>query len=144
MDVLASADAQAVILFDGVCNLCNGFVNFVIDRDPDGYFAFAALQSEAAQALLAEEARRPVRTGAGILQSVVLVEDGRHYRKSTAALRIARQLKGPWSLLGLLLAVPAPLRDAAYDWVAARRYAWFGQRDRCRVPTPELQERFLD
>ncbi len=136
---------HAVILFDGVCNLCNGFVNFVIDRDPDGYFQFAALQSEAAQALLEGAGEEAVAgSGGGLLRSVVLVEDGHVYRKSTAALRIARHLTGLWPLFVALLVVPRTLRDAVYDAVAARRYDWFGRRDQCRVPTPELQDRFLE
>lgn len=142
-------DEYAVILFDGVCNLCNGFVNFVIDRDAAGYFTFAALQSEAADALLdgaldgAGQKTTTDRAGGSILQSVVLVEGGHCYRKSTAVLRIARHLGGGWPLLTVLLALPRPLRDTLYDWAAAHRYDWFGQRDQCRIPTPELQDRFL-
>lgn len=141
----ANAEKHAVILFDGVCNLCNGFVNFVIDRDAAGYFKFAALQSDAAEALLDAEAMPAVRppNGRGRLQSVVLIEDGRVYRRSTAALRIARRLRGPWSLLAVLLVMPRPLRDAIYDGLAQHRYEWFGRRDRCRVPTPALEDRFL-
>jgi predicted DCC family thiol-disulfide oxidoreductase YuxK len=126
------------VLFDGVCNLCNGFVNAVIDRDPDGYFTFGALQSDPAQAYLeafgvAEDA----------LDSVVLIERGRLYRRSTAALRILRRLPPPWPLAYAFIAVPRPIRDRIYDWIAARRYRWFGRRPTCRVPTPELRSRFL-
>lgn len=141
---------RAVILFDGVCTLCNGFVNFVIDRDPKGLFQFAALQSDEAQALLRAHGE-PVAPaaaehpdGGGLLQSVVLVEEGRVYRKSTAALRIARRLTGAWPLAYAFIAIPKRLRDAVYDGVAARRYAWFGKRDQCRIPTPDLQRRFLE
>lgn len=136
-------EPQAIILFDGVCNLCNGFVNFVIDHDPDGYFRFAALQTDAADALLGREAHAPPPEDDGVLPSVVLLEGGRTYRKSTAALRIVRRFTGLWPLLAVLFLVPTPFRDAAYDWFARNRYDWFGKRDRCRVPTPELQERFL-
>lgn len=129
---------HALLLFDGVCNLCNTTVNFVIDRDPAGYFRFAALQSEAAAPHLARYG-----LDAAVLDSVVLIEDGRVYRKSTAALRVARRLRGAWPLLRLLLAVPRPLRDAVYDLVAANRYRWFGRRDACRIPTPALRARFL-
>ncbi len=127
-----------VILFDGVCNLCNGAVNFVIDRDPDARFKLAALQSEPGRALAA-------RCGidADALDSIVLVERGRCYTRSAAALRIARGLGGAWPLLAALEAVPAPLRDRIYAWVAANRYRWFGRRESCRVPTPELRGRFL-
>ena len=139
---MPSDSPGAIILFDGVCNLCNGFVNFVIDRDPDAVFRFAALQSDAAQVLLRQHEVQAER--GTLLQSVILIEDGTLYRRSTAALRIARRLTAPWPLLYALIAVPRPLRDTIYDGVAARRYDWFGKRDQCRVPTPELQRRFLD
>lgn len=145
MVAIRSQDDRAVILFDGVCNLCNRFVNFVIDRDPDGHFQFAALQSDAAHALLRGHGdSNPSTEGEGLLRSVVLIEDGHVYRKSTAALRIARHLTGWWPLLTVFLAVPSAVRDWVYDRVAARRYDWFGKRDQCRVPTPDLRRRFLD
>jgi predicted DCC family thiol-disulfide oxidoreductase YuxK len=136
---------RAIILFDGVCNLCNGFVNFVIDRDPEEVFRFAALQSEAAKTLLqAHGVTVDADAPENLLQSVILIENEQVYRRSTAALRIARHLALPWPLLYGLIAVPTPIRDAIYDRIAARRYAWFGQRDQCRVPTPDLRDRFLD
>lgn len=134
----SSPDPQAVVLFDGVCNLCNASVNFVIDRDPAGRFRFAALQSEAAAPLLARAGLAPDHLG-----SIVLVEEGRIYTRSTAALRIARRLSGAWPLLAVFLAVPRPLRDLAYDVIARHRYRWFGRAEACRVPTPELRTRFL-
>jgi predicted DCC family thiol-disulfide oxidoreductase YuxK len=130
---------HAVVLFDGVCNLCNGAVNFIIDRDPDGYFRFAPLQSDVAGRLLAG-----TDAAGATLDTIVLVEDGTAYVRSTAALRIARHLSGAWPLLSAFLAVPRPLRDAVYDWVATRRYQWFGRREQCRVPTPALKDRFLE
>lgn len=132
------ADGRAVILFDGVCNLCNGSVNFIIDRDPAGRFQFAALQSDAAAGLL-----RPFGVATDRLDSVVLVEGGRLYRRSDAALRIARRLSGAWPLLTAFRLVPRPVRDAVYDWVARNRYRWFGRQEACRLPTPELRARFL-
>lgn len=132
-------DERAVILFDGVCNLCNGLVNFVIDRDPSAYFAFGALQSEEGQELLEEQCG----SLSGEMASIVLIEGGRCYRQSTAALRVLRRLKGAWPLLYAFVVVPRPMRDAVYDWLAANRYRWFGKRDRCRVPTPELEAHFL-
>ena len=131
-------DRTAIILFDGECNLCNGSVNFIIDHDPAGYFSFAALQSEEAQPYLGQ-----CREQGEALKTVVLFEDGQCYTRSTAALRIARKLSGAWPLLFLFLAVPVPLRDAVYNFISRNRYAWFGKRDECRVPTPELRERFL-
>ena len=132
-------DDHAVVLFDGVCNLCNGAINFIIDRDPAGYFRFAPLQSDAAAPYL-----NGADDGAADLGTIVLVEDGQTYVRSTAALRIARRLTAPWPLLFLAIVVPRPLRDAVYDWVAHNRYDWFGRRDECRVPTPALRDRFLD
>jgi len=134
----AAVDEHAVVLFDGVCNLCNDSINFVIDHDPDGYFKFASLQSDEAGALLAQYG-----LDGDYLDSIVLVEAGRVYRNSSAALRITRKLSGAWPLLYALVVVPRPVRDWVYDWVARNRYKWFGKRDQCRLPTPELRARFL-
>ncbi|MGH7214276.1 MAG: thiol-disulfide oxidoreductase DCC family protein [Tepidisphaeraceae bacterium] len=128
----------AVILFDGVCNFCNGSVNFVIDRDPKSYFRFAALQSAPARELL-----RAHDLPADDLKSMVLVEDGRAYTRSDAAFRIMRHLRLPWKLLSALLLVPRPLRNWGYNIIARNRYRWFGKTDACRVPTPEIAGRFL-
>jgi predicted DCC family thiol-disulfide oxidoreductase YuxK len=127
---------RAVLLFDGVCTLCNGFVQFVIQRDPAGRFQFATLQSDAARRLL-QAAPQPLP------DTLVLVENGRMFLRSTAALRVARGLKFPWPLAFALVVVPRPLRDWLYDIVARNRYRWFGRRDVCMVPTPELRARFL-
>jgi predicted DCC family thiol-disulfide oxidoreductase YuxK len=127
---------RAVLLFDGVCTLCNGFVQFVIQRDPAGRFQFATLQSDAARRLL-QAVPRPLP------DTLVLVENGRVFLRSTAALRVARGLKFPWPLAFVLVVVPRPLRDWVYDIVARNRYRWFGRRDVCMVPTPELRARFL-
>ncbi len=128
----------SVILFDGVCNLCNGFVQFVIARDPNGRFQFAALQSPAARRLLG-----PLSPPADALGTVVLIEDGRAFLRSDAALRIGRGLTFPWPLAFGFVAVPRPLRDWLYELVARYRYRWFGRRDVCMVPTAELRARFL-
>jgi predicted DCC family thiol-disulfide oxidoreductase YuxK len=129
----------SVILFDGVCNLCNGAVQFVIERDRSARFRFAALQSAAAAPLLgAAASRQPLP------DSIVLVEDGRVWTRSTAALRIARGLTFPWSAAYALIAIPRPFRDWVYDLVAKNRYGWFGRRDTCMVPTPALRARFLE
>ena len=129
---------HALLLFDGVCNLCNGFVNFLIDNDPDVKIKMAALQSEEARPYLEAFGHAP-----DALDSVVLIENGKLYHRSTAALRAARHLTMPWPLLYAFIAIPAPVRDRIYDWVAANRYDWFGKRDACRMPTPELQAHFL-
>jgi predicted DCC family thiol-disulfide oxidoreductase YuxK len=123
---------RPVVLFDGVCNLCNGVVRFIIARDPSARFRFAPLQWPVAGA------------APGTADSIVLVEAGKRYTRSTAALRIARGLRFPWPLLYALVLTPRPLRDAVYDWVARHRYGWFGKRAACMVPTPEIRGRFLE
>ncbi len=128
----------SVILFDGVCNLCNGFVQFVIQRDPDAHFHFAALQSEAGQALLKEHDLSTDR-----IDTVVLVENGKAYLRSDAALRVAGGLGGLWSMTQIFFIIPRSIRNLIYDFVAARRYRWFGEKDQCMIPTPELRARFL-
>ncbi len=130
-----------VILFDGVCNLCNGFVQFVIRHDAAGQFRFAALQSAAGQALLAAHgaAAAPEATP----DSVRLVADGQVYSHSTAVLQVARRLGWPWRLLGMGGVLPRAWRDGLYRWVARHRYRWFGRQESCWLPTPELRSRFL-
>ena len=130
---------QAVVVFDGVCNLCNYAVMFIIRRDVNGRYRFASLQSEAGQSLL-----RQYGLPSEHFDSVVLIEGNRCYTQSTAALRIARGLGGLWPMLYLLIALPRPWRNALYNWVARNRYRWFGQPDQCLMPAPELRERFLD
>ena len=127
------------VLFDGVCTLCSGFVRFVIARDPEARFRFGALQSDAARRLV-----EGLRIPGPLPDSIILVEDGRAYVKSTAALRIARRLRAPWPLAYGLIVVPRFLRDWGYDLAARHRYRWFGRRDACMVPTPELRARFID
>lgn len=132
------ATAGPLILFDGDCNLCNGAVQFVIRRDPAARFSFASLQSEAGRRALAEAGEQDLP------DSIVLVQGSRVRVKSAAALAIARGLRLPWPLLSVFWLVPYPLRDLVYDWVARNRYRWFGKRDSCWVPTPELRARFVD
>lgn len=134
-----AASAPNLILFDGVCNLCNGFVQFVIQHDPAGRFRFAALQSAAGQAALAAHGY----TDTAPPETVLLLENSCLYSHSTAALRVARHLGWPWRGLALGLLLPRPLRDAAYNFVARNRYRWFGRQESCWLPTPELQARFL-
>jgi predicted DCC family thiol-disulfide oxidoreductase YuxK len=129
---------SAVILFDGVCNFCNGSVNFIIERDPAGYFKFAPLQSEIGEKLLAEHGVDKAET-----DSVILLEDGKVYAYSTAALRIARKLNGAWKYFYGLRVVPAFVRDFFYKLFARNRYKMFGKQDACMLPTPEIRARFL-
>lgn len=127
-----------VILFDGVCNLCSGSVQFVIRRDPEGVFRFAPLQSSVGEQLLAEHGLEDHD-----LDSVVLLEDGEVYVKSDAAIRVGARLGGVYRLLSPFRYLPRRLRDAVYDVIADRRYDWFGQKDQCMMPSPEIESRFL-
>jgi predicted DCC family thiol-disulfide oxidoreductase YuxK len=129
---------SAVILFDGVCNLCNGSVQFVIKRDKKRRFRYATLQGEVAQKLLAKHPLNPID-----LDSFILIEGEKIYLRSSAALRVAKQLSGLWPLLYVLIVVPKPLRDAVYNFVGKNRYKWFGQRESCMMPTPETKSLFL-
>jgi predicted DCC family thiol-disulfide oxidoreductase YuxK len=144
------ADEAPVVLFDGTCNFCDGAVHFMVDHERGSTLKFAALQSDAGSALLdrsttPEEAKllRAGVSGEGDPDSVVLIENGRLYSHSTAALRIARYMRWPYSWLQLGWLVPRFLRDAVYRWFARHRYRWFGKTEACRVPTPELRARFL-
>ena len=127
-----------VVLFDGVCNLCAGWVQFVVPRDEDGTLRFAPLQSDIGATLL-----EGCGYDAADRESIVLVEDGQCYRKSAAVLRIAAHLDGPWPFARHLRAVPGPLRDVAYDLVARYRYDVFGRKEQCMVPSPDIRDRFL-
>jgi predicted DCC family thiol-disulfide oxidoreductase YuxK len=137
--VATAAEPPPLILFDGDCNLCHGAVQFVLRRDPKGRFRFASLQSAAGRAAIAA-----VAPGVVLPDSIVVVHGDRLRTKSAAALAIARGLRFPWPLAAVGWLLPAPLRDAVYDWVARHRYRWFGRRQQCWVPTPALRARFLD
>lgn len=128
-----------IVLFDGVCNLCNAAVNFIIDRDPQNRFRFAALQSDTGRELLN---RYPLASGP--VDSVVLIRSNRPYVKSDAALEIARHLGGAWPALAVFKIFPRFFRDWVYDLIAKNRYRLFGKQDACRIPTPELKARFLE
>jgi len=133
------AGDHPVLLFDGVCNLCNWAVQFIIPRDPEGRIRFAPLQSETGKALL---------TGHGLpsgdLDSAVLIEDGSVYRKADAAIRVLELLGWPYSLASAGKLVPKSIRFGLYDIVAANRYDIFGKRDRCMIPDEDVSDRFLD
>lgn len=128
---------SSIVLFDGVCNFCNGAVNFIISQDPDKKFRFAPLQSEIGQELQEKH-------GIGDdIDSIVLVENDKAYTHSTAGLRVARTMGGIWSLVYLFIVVPAPIRDFFYRTFAKNRYRFFGRQDACMLPTPDVRERFL-
>lgn len=128
-----------IILFDGICNLCNNFVDFIILRDTKGIYRFASLQYEIGQEKLIN-----CRMMEADLDSVVLIEGEKCYIKSSAALRIVRRLRFPWPLLYCFMIFPRFLRDGIYDIIADNRYRWFGKRDTCRLPSSEERSRFLD
>ena len=129
---------KGIILFDGTCNFCNGSVNFVIERDAENYFKFAPLQSEVGIELLEEYNIDKVET-----DSVILIDNDKAYTYSTAALKIAKHLKGAWSWLYAFIIVPKFLRDFAYKTFAKNRYRLFGKTEACMMPTAEIRERFL-
>lgn len=131
-------DEDPILLFDGVCNLCNGTVQFVIARDPEAKVRFASLQSD-----FAKQQFKELGIPNSYLDSIVLLEDGKVFFRSTAALRLTRHLSGLWPLLRFLTVIPAPVRDLVYDWIARNRYRWFGRQETCWVPTPELKGRFV-
>jgi len=128
-----------VIFFDGVCNLCNASVQFILERDKHKYFQFTALQGNYAKAILPE-----LGANANQLNSILLLEGGKIYQKSSAALKIAKKLSGFWPLLYVFITVPKFMRDWVYDIVAKNRYKCWGRQESCWVPTPELKSRFYD
>ena len=130
---------QPIVLFDGVCNLCNSTVQFVIKHDKKNLFRFASLQSDTGQKLLAK-----YNLPTNELNSFILIENNKAYNRSTGALRVAKKLNGilPW-LYGFII-IPKIFRDSIYDFVGRNRYKWFGKKDECMIPTPELKARFLN
>ena len=128
-----------IILFDGVCNLCNSSVQFIIKSDKKNRFLFASLQGHTGQEYL-----RRFNLPADTFNSFLLVEDDHYYTRSTSALRIARSLSGGWPLLYAFIIVPRFIRDAVYNLIAKNRYKWFGKQHACWIPTPALKAKFLD
>ncbi|SDS57284.1 Predicted thiol-disulfide oxidoreductase YuxK, DCC family [Gillisia sp. Hel1_33_143] len=130
---------KKIILFDGVCNLCNSAVNYVIEHDAKDFFRFASLQSKAGIELMEERGIDP-----NAIDSIILIEPGiAYYNKSTAALKIAKHLSGSISLLRFFSVLPEGFRNLVYDFIAKNRYQWFGKKDACMIPTPELKAKFL-
>ncbi|AXT55412.1 DUF393 domain-containing protein [Aquimarina sp. MMG015] len=133
-------EGKKIILFDGVCNLCNGAVNFIIKRDKNDVFRYASLQSDIGKKLASE-----IGVDTSKLDTILLIEPSvAYYHKSTAALQIAKRLSGGYPLLSVFLIFPKILRDWFYDIIAKNRYKWFGKRDNCVIPTPELKALFID
>lgn len=130
---------RKIILFDGICNLCNQSVQFVIEHDKKNQFRFASLQSDFGQNFLKEN-----NLDATQFDSVVFIEDGKFYTKSSAALKISKYLDGITSWLSIFMIVPKPLRDVVYSFIAKNRYRWFGKQESCWLSTPELKAKFID
>ncbi|TDF93571.1 thiol-disulfide oxidoreductase DCC family protein [Paenibacillus piri] len=135
----STASSYSLVLFDGVCRFCNGWVQFLIRRDSADRFRFSAIQSDYAQALLSQSCTG----GKPLPDSIIVIENGTVYTHSAAVLRIFRQLGRGWPLLYGFILVPRPLRDAAYRWIAKRRYAIFGKYDSCMVPTEQVRRKFF-
>ena len=126
-----------MVLFDGECNFCDSSVQFIINHDPRGLFYFAPLKSEVGKEMLVKYDISPE------INSIVLIENEKAYVKSTAALRICRQLRGAWKCFYVFKFVPISGRDFAYDLIAKNRYKWFGKKESCKLPPPNIRKRFL-
>ncbi|RCW69757.1 thiol-disulfide oxidoreductase DCC family protein [Saliterribacillus persicus] len=127
-----------IVLFDGVCNLCNQSVQFIIKRDPERKFKFASLQSSTGEHL------KEKYHLSNNIDSIVLIKDDQVFYQSTAALKISKELIKPYAFLYAAIVIPRPIRNKIYEWIAANRYKWFGKRDTCMLPNPKDKERFLD
>jgi predicted DCC family thiol-disulfide oxidoreductase YuxK len=129
---------QSIILFDGVCNFCNGAVNFLIKKDKKSQLKFGAIQSEQGQELL-----RTYGLSTTEINTFIFIENKKAYTRSTAALKVSKYLGGLWPAFYGFIIVPKFIRDGIYNWIAKNRYKWFGQKDECMIPTPDVRQRFL-
>ncbi|WP_372792156.1 thiol-disulfide oxidoreductase DCC family protein [Lutibacter sp.] len=129
---------KSIILFDGVCNLCNSTVNFILKHDKKKQFIFTSLQSDAAKKILLQFPMKIFN-----LDSIILIENGLIYEKSTAALKISKHLYNGYQLLYLFIILPKFIRDWIYNYIAKNRYNWFGKKDTCMIPSEEIKNRFL-
>lgn len=127
-----------VILFDGVCNLCNSSINLIIKNDKKDVFRFASLQSDFGQNLLSK-----YYLDSNIIDSIVLIDKNHCYTKSSAALRISKNMSGAYPLLFGFIIIPPFIRNWVYDYIAKNRYKWYGKKESCMIPTPELKDKFL-
>ena len=127
----------AIVLFDGECNFCDSSVQFIIKRDPDGFFQFAALQSEIGEELKKKH-QIPDR-----LDSIIVIENNTVYDSSDAALFISKHLNGLWKCFYIVKLIPKSLRNSVYKIIAKNRYNWFGKKDFCVIPSPDIRNRFL-
>lgn len=132
------AKSEQIILFDGVCNFCNGSVNFLIRRDPNGIFKYAPLQSKIGQKIISKY------NIAEEIDSIILLKENNIYIKSDAVIEIIKQLSWNWQILLFVKVFPRKIRDVIYDLIANNRYKWFGKRDYCMIPDENLKSRFLE
>ena len=132
-------EGKSIIFFDGVCNLCNSSVNFIIKHDKKKQFLFASLQSDAAKEILLQYNSKKIN-----LDSIVLLDNGKLFEKSTAALRISKHLNNGLFLLYIFIIIPTFIRDYLYNYIAKNRYKWYGKKDSCMIPTKDLKSRFLE
>ena len=132
-------DPRPVVLFDGVCNLCNRSVQFILKKDKKKQFRFASLQGKTGQAIL-QRFDLPMDH----FNTILLLDGEKLYTHSTGTLKIAKRLSGAWKLLYGFIIIPRFIRDLVYNLVARNRYKWFGKKDSCMIPLPEWKERFLD
>ncbi len=130
---------MGVVLFDGVCNLCNSSVNWIIDHDKKNEFRFASLQSEYGQRMVQQ-----YNISGNYMDTVVLIKNDRAYLRSAAVLQVLRGIGGIYSLAMVFYIFPAFIRDVVYNFIAKNRYRWFGKQESCRIPTPELKAKFID
>jgi predicted DCC family thiol-disulfide oxidoreductase YuxK len=129
---------EHIILFDGVCNLCNGLVQFIIERDKKQLFKFSSLQSEFGQSILEKNGFPKTE-----LDSFLFLSEGKLHQKSSAGLHVAKKLGGFWTLFYVFIIIPKPIRDWIYSFIAKNRYKWFGKQESCWLPSPELKSRFI-
>lgn len=129
---------HGIILFDGICNFCNGVVQFLIRRDRHDYFRYCPLQSPKGQALLKQFDLKTTSS-----QSVVLIENGKAWQKSDAFYHMMKRLPGGWKIFYLIIIIPRFIRDGVYEFISRNRYKWFGKRETCMIPTPEQRKKFL-
>ena len=132
-------EERYIVIFDGVCNFCNGSINFIINRDPEAKFAFTPMQSETAEVLVKEYGVFNVGE-----DTLIFIKNGECFMWSSAALEIAKDLSGPWSLFYAFIIIPVPLRDFFYKVFARYRYKLFGKRTECMIPSEEVRSRFIE
>ena len=131
-------DSRHIVIFDGVCNFCNGSVKFIVNRDPEGIFAFTPVQSEVAEKLMNDHQLNTIE-----IDTFVLIKNGRAHVRSDAALEITKNLSGLWYLFNVFRIIPSPVRDFFYRLFARHRYQLFGKKDQCMIPDEDLKARFL-